>query len=169
MLTLARTLNPLARMLKPNANPAGSRMWTEVAALGELVRSGQATWEDLDLDDIDTRLKWAGLFHRRKRVPGTFMMRLKVRRRQQDLSCAVPRGHSTVGRVCVGYCCHRKRTARAPHGSAYLQSHDDDRLARFVFLTSFYWLPSWGNLGAWAQATLRPMRCVWALDISCSF
>jgi sulfite reductase beta subunit-like hemoprotein len=53
-------------------------MWTEVAELGELVRSGRATWEDLDLDDIDTRLKWAGLFHRRKRVPGTFMMRLKV-------------------------------------------------------------------------------------------
>ncbi len=53
-------------------------MWTEVAELGELIRSGKATWEDLDLDDVDTRLKWAGLFHRRKRAPGTFMMRLKV-------------------------------------------------------------------------------------------
>ena len=54
-------------------------MWSEVADLGELIRSGAAKWEDLDLDDIDTRLKWSGLFHRRKRHPGTFMMRLKVR------------------------------------------------------------------------------------------
>jgi hypothetical protein len=30
------------------------------------------------LDDIDVRLKWSGMFHRRKRAPGTFMMRLKV-------------------------------------------------------------------------------------------
>ena len=70
---------PLTQTPTLNLIPsAGSRMWTEVAELGELIRSGKATWEDLDLDDIDTRLKWAGLFHRRKRVPGTFMMRLKV-------------------------------------------------------------------------------------------
>lgn len=55
-------------------------MWEEVADLGELIRSGQATWNELDLDDVDTRLKWNGLFHRRKRTPGKFMMRLKVRR-----------------------------------------------------------------------------------------
>lgn len=42
------------------------------------MREGQTKWEDLDLDDVDLRLKWAGLFHRRKRAPGTFMMRLKV-------------------------------------------------------------------------------------------
>lgn len=30
------------------------------------------------MDDIDVRLKWSGMFHRRKRAPGTFMMRLKV-------------------------------------------------------------------------------------------
>ena len=54
-------------------------MWEEIADLGELIRSGQAKWEDLDLDDVDTRLKWSGLFHRRKRTPGKFMMRLKVR------------------------------------------------------------------------------------------
>ena len=46
--------------------------------LGQLIRAGETKWEDLDLDDIDVRLKWAGLFHRRKRAPGTFMMRLKV-------------------------------------------------------------------------------------------
>ncbi|KAG7671214.1 hypothetical protein KSW81_003352 [Nannochloris sp. 'desiccata'] len=56
----------------------GSKMWTEVHELASLVREGKTTWEDLDLDDIDIRLKWSGLFHRRKRTPGKFMMRLKV-------------------------------------------------------------------------------------------
>ena len=41
-------------------------------------RDGKSTWEDLNLDDVDVRLKWAGLFHRRKRTPGRFMMRLKA-------------------------------------------------------------------------------------------
>ena len=49
-----------------------------MADLGALVRSGESKWEDLDLDDVDVRLKWSGLFHRRKRTPGKFMMRLKV-------------------------------------------------------------------------------------------
>ena len=39
----------------------------------------QNKWEDLNVDDIDVRLKWTGLFHRRKRTPGKFMMCLKVR------------------------------------------------------------------------------------------
>ncbi len=46
--------------------------------LAALVREGKTKWEDLDLDDMDTRLKWAGLFHRRKITPGQFMMRIKV-------------------------------------------------------------------------------------------
>lgn len=37
-----------------------------------------ARWEDLDLDDVDIRMKWAGLFHRGKRTPGKFMMRIRV-------------------------------------------------------------------------------------------
>ena len=41
-------------------------------------REGNTKWEDLNLDDIDVRMKWAGMFHRRKRTPGKFMMRLKV-------------------------------------------------------------------------------------------
>ena len=72
-------------MEKTKNKKGGDRMWTEVKELGELVRAGQTKWEDLDLDDIDVRLKWSGLFHRRKRAPGTFMMRLKV----QGL-CPVP-------------------------------------------------------------------------------
>ena len=56
----------------------GHRMWEDVFDLGEKIRSGQYKWEDLDLDDLDVRLKWSGLFHRKKRAPGTYMMRLKV-------------------------------------------------------------------------------------------
>lgn len=56
----------------------GHKMWTEVSELGELIRAGNTSWEDLNLDDIDVRLKWSGLFHRKKRTPGKFMMRLKV-------------------------------------------------------------------------------------------
>ena len=41
-------------------------------------REGKSTWQDLDLDDMDLRLKWSGLFHRKKKTPGFFMMRLKV-------------------------------------------------------------------------------------------
>ena len=41
-------------------------------------REGVTKWENLNLDDIDVRMKWAGMFHRRKRTPGKFMMRLKV-------------------------------------------------------------------------------------------
>lgn len=56
----------------------GSAMWTEIHELAELLRKGETKWEDIADDDIDVRLKWAGLFHRRKRTPGRFMMRLKV-------------------------------------------------------------------------------------------
>ena len=48
--------------------------------LAEKIREGNTKWEDLDLDDVDIRFKWAGLFHRSKRTPGKFMMRIKVSR-----------------------------------------------------------------------------------------
>lgn len=41
-------------------------------------------WEDLSLDDIDIRFKWAGLFHRAKRTPKKFMMRIKVCGRKKE-------------------------------------------------------------------------------------
>ncbi|CAM9283039.1 unnamed protein product [Scytosiphon promiscuus] len=56
----------------------GDVMFTEVHELAAAIRSGEHTWEELSLDDADIRLKWAGLFHRRKRNPGTFMMRVKM-------------------------------------------------------------------------------------------
>lgn len=67
-----------AKAEKVKTEKGGHMMWTEVGELGQMIRRGDMTWEDLALDDIDIRLKWAGLFHRRKRAPGTFMMRLKV-------------------------------------------------------------------------------------------
>lgn len=63
---------------KVKAKKCGSTMWREVGELSSLIREGKTSWEDLELDDIDIRLKWAGLFHRRKRTPGRFMMRLKI-------------------------------------------------------------------------------------------
>jgi ferredoxin-nitrite reductase len=63
---------------KVKAEKCGSNMWTEVQDLATLIREGKTKWEDLNLDDVDIRLKWAGLFHRGKRTPGKFMMRLRV-------------------------------------------------------------------------------------------
>lgn len=56
----------------------GSALWTEVSELQELLRKGETSFADLEKDDLEWRLKWAGLFHRKKRTPGKFMMRLKV-------------------------------------------------------------------------------------------
>ncbi|CAM9499014.1 unnamed protein product [Chrysoparadoxa australica] len=63
---------------KVKLEKCGSKAWTEVHEFSAAIRSGEYTWEELDIDDADIRLKWAGLFHRRKRDPGTFMMRLKI-------------------------------------------------------------------------------------------
>ena len=59
-------------------HPTLPSLSSTVYELSALLKSGQATWEELDLDDVDTRLKWVGLFHRRKRTPGKFMMRVRV-------------------------------------------------------------------------------------------
>jgi ferredoxin-nitrite reductase len=56
----------------------GSALWTEVHELQAILRAGDVDFKTLDADDIETRLKWAGLFHRKKRTPGKFMMRLKI-------------------------------------------------------------------------------------------
>lgn len=66
---------------KVKVEKCGSNMWTEVHELSALLKEGKYTFEELNLDDVDIRLKWAGLFHRAKRAKGTFMMRLKVRSR----------------------------------------------------------------------------------------
>ncbi|KXZ49557.1 hypothetical protein GPECTOR_20g411 [Gonium pectorale] len=63
---------------KVKVEKCGSRAWTDVFELSHLLKEGNTKWEDMNLDDIDIRMKWAGLFHRGKRTPGKFMMRLKV-------------------------------------------------------------------------------------------
>jgi len=83
-----RSLGPEARerVLTGKLNPAekvklakcGSELWSEVYELADLLRKGESSWEDLDVDDIDVRGKWSGLFHRRKQSPGLFMMRFRV-------------------------------------------------------------------------------------------
>mmetsp|Transcript_14659 Transcript_14659/g.25331 ORF Transcript_14659/g.25331 Transcript_14659/m.25331 type:complete len:632 (-) Transcript_14659:205-2100(-) len=75
-----------ARATAKNANPieklkvekCGSTMWTDIYEISRKIREGETKWEDLHLDDLDKRLKWAGLFHRPKQAPGSFMMRLRV-------------------------------------------------------------------------------------------
>jgi ferredoxin-nitrite reductase len=68
----------MASVLQVKAEKCGSNMWTEVHELAALLREGTTKWEDLNLDDVDIRMKFAGLFHRGKRTPQRFMMRLKV-------------------------------------------------------------------------------------------
>jgi len=41
------------------------------------------------LDDVDIRFKWAGLFHRAKRTPKKFMMRIKVRMHAMCMSACM--------------------------------------------------------------------------------
>ena len=64
---------------KVKVQKCGSAMWTEAHELAKLLREGQTEWSDLNMDDVDIRLKFAGMFHRGKRTPKRFMMRLKVR------------------------------------------------------------------------------------------
>lgn len=63
---------------KVKVEKCGSTMWSEVPELAKLLREGTTKWEDLNLDDVDIRMKFAGLFHRGKRTPQRFMMRLKL-------------------------------------------------------------------------------------------
>lgn len=72
---MARKANQFEKVKRAKC---GSNMWTEVHELSALLREGKSTFEELNLDDVDVRLKWAGLFHRKKRAPESFMMRLKV-------------------------------------------------------------------------------------------
>jgi ferredoxin-nitrite reductase len=55
-----------------------TQIFTDMYDYAAKIRSGELNWEDVDDADINTRLKWAGLLHRAKRNPGTFMMRLRV-------------------------------------------------------------------------------------------
>lgn len=56
----------------------GSAMWTEIHEYAAAIRSGSIDWKDIATDDMDIRVKYAGMFHRKKATPGKFMMRLRV-------------------------------------------------------------------------------------------
>lgn len=56
----------------------GTTAWTEMSDYAKAIREGKTSWEDIAGDDIDIRLKWSGLFHRRKATPGKFMVRFKI-------------------------------------------------------------------------------------------
>ena len=88
---------------KVKAEKCGSTMWTEVPELAAKLREGTTKWEDLNLDDIDIRMKCAGLFHRGKRTPKRFMMRLKV--------CVCGGGVRCVGPVCAAAARRRRRAS----------------------------------------------------------
>ncbi|EME27862.1 ferredoxin-nitrite reductase [Galdieria sulphuraria] len=63
---------------KLKAEKDGSLAWQEIQKYSQMLRDGNVNWEDIPPEDLDIRLKWAGFFHRRKRVPGTFMVRLRL-------------------------------------------------------------------------------------------
>ena len=52
--------------------------WTDVQEFAAAIRAGTTKWEDIAGDDMDIRVKYAGMFHRKKQTPGKFMMRLRV-------------------------------------------------------------------------------------------
>lgn len=83
------TQKKINKFEKVKNEKCGSRMWTEVHELSNMLKEGTHSFEDLNLDDVDVRLKWAGLFHRKKRTPGKFMMRLKVSLPAR-LACSLP-------------------------------------------------------------------------------
>jgi len=55
-----------------------ANVWTEVTEYAAAIRSGTIDWKDIASDDMDIRVKYAGMFHRKKATPGKFMMRLRV-------------------------------------------------------------------------------------------
>lgn len=71
-------INPFEKT-KLAKNPM--RLWADKAYVqlcDAVKRDGFEAVDKADEKEIDVRLKWLGLFHRRKQAYGTFMMRLKV-------------------------------------------------------------------------------------------
>lgn len=56
----------------------GTSAFTDVYEFAKAIRAGTLTWEEVEKNDMDSRLKWVGMLHRGKRTPGRFMMRLRV-------------------------------------------------------------------------------------------
>ena len=56
----------------------GTSAFTDVYEYAAAIRAGTLDWEQVEKEDMNTRLKWVGLLHRAKRTPGRFMMRLRT-------------------------------------------------------------------------------------------
>lgn len=56
----------------------GTSAFVDVYEYAAKFRSGDMTWEEVEKNDMNSRLKFVGMLHRDKRTPGQFMMRLKV-------------------------------------------------------------------------------------------
>jgi len=71
----AKVGNPIekAKMAK---DPTSA--WTDVYEFAAAIRAGTLTWEEVEKQDMNSRLKYTGMLHRDKRTPGRFMMRLRV-------------------------------------------------------------------------------------------
>jgi len=71
----AKVGNPIEKdKLKKDPTSA----FLDVYEFAKAIRAGTLDWEDVEKADMDSRLKWVGLLHRRKRTPGSFMMRLRT-------------------------------------------------------------------------------------------
>ena len=82
----------------PTDDPLFLPFFLPVYQLAALLKSGATTWDALDLDDVDVRLKWVGLFHRRKRTPGKVSgMKKKGGERGEGACVSVARAASAVG------------------------------------------------------------------------
>ena len=56
----------------------GTSAFTDIYEFAAAIRAGTLTWEEIEKEDLNTRLKWVGMLHRAKRTPGRFMMRLRT-------------------------------------------------------------------------------------------
>jgi len=56
----------------------GTSAFMDVYEFAAKIRAGELSWEEVEKNDLEHRLKWVGMLHRGKRTPGQFMMRLKV-------------------------------------------------------------------------------------------
>jgi formate/nitrite transporter len=74
-LERAKVGNPIEKA-KIQRDP--TEAWTDIHDFAAAIRAGTTNWEDIAANDIDVRVKYAGLFHRKKRTPGKFMMRLRL-------------------------------------------------------------------------------------------
>jgi len=53
-------------------------VFNDVYDYAKALRAGELSWEDIEKNELESRLKWVGLLHRGKRTPGRFMMRLRT-------------------------------------------------------------------------------------------